>query len=180
VWRTITTLALLFMSNKIIGKNYSLSFILVNGYINRLNPIHKHTFDLICLYNHLMIYKYSVVFFINIDRCPSMFKYLFTPYYTVYSPWSRQLLYKSINQTKVQYPNTCNFTVGKKRDFKNENITLNDRHNININPLLQQLSCLSIIILVVHWCCCSELIVHTNTEITVECLLSDMFGTMQL
>jgi hypothetical protein len=54
------------MSNKIIGKNYSLSFILVNGYINRLNPMHKHTFDLICLYRHLMIYKYSIVFFINI------------------------------------------------------------------------------------------------------------------
>jgi len=62
------------MSNKIIGKNYPLSFIylfiwglmaLVNGYINRLNPIHKHTCDLICLYNHLMIYKYSIVFFIN-------------------------------------------------------------------------------------------------------------------
>jgi hypothetical protein len=34
------------MSNKIIGKNYPLSFILVIGYINRLNPIHKHTFDL--------------------------------------------------------------------------------------------------------------------------------------
>ena len=76
------------MSNKIIGKNYPLSFILVNGYINRLNPIHKHTFDLICLYNHLMIYKYSIVSFINIDRCPStfMFYYLFTPCYTVYCP----------------------------------------------------------------------------------------------
>jgi hypothetical protein len=35
----IKLLALLFMSSKIIGKNYLLSFILVNGYINRLNPI---------------------------------------------------------------------------------------------------------------------------------------------
>jgi hypothetical protein len=35
--------------------------------------------------------------------------------------------------------------------------------------------CLSIIILVVHWCCCSELIVHTNAGITVKCLLSDVW-----
>jgi hypothetical protein len=34
--------------------------------------------------------------------------------------------------------------------------------------------CLSIIILV-HWCCCSELIVHTNAGITVKCLLSDVW-----
>jgi hypothetical protein len=64
----------------------------VNGKIRRSpahfeNPaIHKHTFYLICLYNHLMIYKYSIVFFINIDRCPSMFYYLFTPCYSVYGP----------------------------------------------------------------------------------------------
>jgi hypothetical protein len=30
------------------------------------------------------------------------------------------------------------------------------------------------------WCCCSELTVYTNAEITVKCLLSDMFGTMHL
>ena len=35
--------------------------------------------------------------------------------------------------------------------------------------------CLSIIILVVHWCCCSELIVHTNAGITVKCLPSDVW-----
>ena len=34
--------------------------------------------------------------------------------------------------------------------------------------------CLSIIKLV-HWCCCSELIVHTNAGITVKCLLSDVW-----
>jgi hypothetical protein len=27
----------------------------------------------------------------------------------------------------------------------------------------------------VHWCCCSELIVHTNAGITVKCLLSDVW-----
>ena len=26
-----------------------------------------------------------------------------------------------------------------------------------------------------HWCCCSELIVHTNLGITVKCLLSDVW-----
>ena len=26
-----------------------------------------------------------------------------------------------------------------------------------------------------HWCCCSELIVHTNAGITVKCLLSDVW-----
>ena len=73
------------MSNKIIGKNYPLSFILVNGYINRLNPIHKHTFDLICLYNHLMIYKYSIVFFINIDRFPQYIYVLLSFHTLLYS-----------------------------------------------------------------------------------------------
>ena len=34
--------------------------------------------------------------------------------------------------------------------------------------------CLSIIILV-HWCCCSELIVHMNAGKTVKCLLSDVW-----
>ena len=64
-------------------------------------------------YHVLIIYKYSIVFFINIDRCPSMFNYLFTPCYTVYSPWSCQLLYKSINQ----YLNTCNFIAGTNKRF---------------------------------------------------------------
>jgi hypothetical protein len=31
------------------------------------------------------------------------------------------------------------------------------------------------IIILVHWCCCSELIVHTNAGITVKCLLSDVW-----
>ena len=35
--------------------------------------------------------------------------------------------------------------------------------------------CLSIIILV-HWCCRLELIVHTNAGITVKCLLSDVLN----
>ena len=42
-----------------------------------------------------------------------------------------------------------------------------------VNTVCIYSRCLSIIILV-HWCC-SELIVHTNTGITVKCLLSDVW-----
>ena len=42
------------------------------------------------------------------------------------------------------------------------------------------LSLLSIIILVVYLCCCSELTVHTNVEIIVKYLLSSKFGQMHL
>jgi hypothetical protein len=63
-----------------------------------------------------MIYKHSIVFFINIDRCTSMFNYLFTPCYIVCGPWPCQLLLKSINQIKVQYPSTCNFTAAENKE----------------------------------------------------------------
>ena len=79
----IKLLALLFMSNKIKGKNYSLSFILVNGYINRLNPIHKHTFDLVCLYNHLMIYSIQLSFssiLTGVPVCSIIFSHLVIQY----------------------------------------------------------------------------------------------------
>ena len=71
------------MSNKIIGKNYPLSFILVNGYINRLNPIHKHTFDLICLSNHLMITSIQLCFssiLTGVPVCSIIFSHLVIQY----------------------------------------------------------------------------------------------------
>jgi hypothetical protein len=51
------------------------------------------------------------------------------------SVWSHHICTDDALVSSSSYPNTCNFTAGKKRDCKKENITLNDRHYININTL---------------------------------------------
>jgi hypothetical protein len=103
----IKLLALLFMSNKIIGKNYPLSFILVNGYINRLNPI---------------FYLYVISFF------PAVKLHVFG--YWTFIWFKDHILYNKVWKDNRTYWDTCQYWW--KRQLKTCK-SLNGIFNIVLN-----------------------------------------------